>query len=48
MQEAAWSVLEWAADLTSQRAEKLDLDEVCGRLGVDVEALRNRRLKDSH
>ena len=38
--DAAWAVLEDGADLVMQRSPRLSLDEVCARIGVDVDRVR--------
>lgn len=40
MQDAAWSVLDWAANLTSERAASFDLEQVCSKLGLDAKMVR--------
>ena len=42
VREAALAILDAAADVVSGRSAKLDLDEVCARVGVDVETVRRR------
>lgn len=45
MREASLAVLDAAADLAWGRAKKFDLDEVCARLGLDPDRVRNRAQK---
>lgn len=42
MREASSAVLDAAADLVSRRSQKFDLEEVCARLGLDFETIRQR------
>jgi PHD/YefM family antitoxin component YafN of YafNO toxin-antitoxin module len=42
VREAAGAVLDWAASQVSERGERLTLDEVCARIGVDPELVRER------
>lgn len=42
VREAALAVLDSAANNVSSRTEKLDLDRVCARLGIDAKAIRER------
>jgi antitoxin (DNA-binding transcriptional repressor) of toxin-antitoxin stability system len=41
MREASLAVVDSAAFLVSTRTKKFDLDEVCARLGIDSERVRN-------
>jgi len=40
--DAAWSVLEDAADKVMDRSRRYSLDETCERLGVDPDRVRHR------
>lgn len=40
--EAKWAVLEAAADLVAQRSPRHTLDEVCAKIGMDPDRVRNR------
>jgi PHD/YefM family antitoxin component YafN of YafNO toxin-antitoxin module len=40
LRETRLAVLDAAADLIAQRSEKFSLDQVCERLGVDVQRVR--------
>lgn len=42
VRDAAWAVMEAAADLVSQRTRRYNLDEVCAKVGVDVDRVRER------
>jgi hypothetical protein len=42
VREAAGAVLDWAASLVSERGDRLTLDEVCARTGVDPDVVRER------
>lgn len=42
VREAAWAVVEAAADLAAQRSRRFSLDEVCIKVGVDVNRVRER------
>lgn len=42
VREAASAVLDWAASLVAERGERLSLEEVCARVGVDPEVVRER------
>ncbi|MCV7043217.1 hypothetical protein H7J08_00805 [Mycobacterium frederiksbergense] len=48
VRDAAWAVVEAAADLVTQRSRRYSLDELCAKAGVDVERVRERsaRLRD--
>ena len=39
---AAWTVLESAAELVMQRSPRYSLDEVCARLGISPDRVRER------
>jgi len=40
--DATWTVLESAADLVMDRSPRYSLDDVCDRLGVDPDRVRER------
>ena len=42
VREASRCIVEAAADLALERSRKLNLDELCGKLGIDVEKVRAR------
>lgn len=42
LREAAWAVLDAAASLALQRPTQYSLDEVCTKLGVDADRVRER------
>ncbi|WP_041181264.1 hypothetical protein [Mycobacterium canetti] len=42
VREAAWAVVEAAADLAARRDRRYSLDEVCAKVGVDVGRVRER------
>ena len=42
IREASRSIVEATADLALARSRKLDLGELCGKLGIDVEKVRAR------
>ncbi|ATO65331.2 hypothetical protein [Mycobacterium avium] len=42
VREAAWAVLEAAADLAAQRSRRYSLDELCAKVGVDAGRVRQR------
>jgi hypothetical protein len=42
LHEAAWAVVEAAADLAAHRDRRHNLDEVCAKIGVDVSRVRER------
>ncbi|NLU84725.1 hypothetical protein [Rhodococcus sp. HNM0569] len=42
LRDAAWAVVEAAADLTSSRSHRYSLDELCSKAGVDAERVRQR------
>jgi hypothetical protein len=42
VREAAWAVMEAAADLVARRDRRHSLDEVCAKVGVDVSRVRAR------
>jgi hypothetical protein len=42
IREAAWVVVEAAADLAARRDRRYSLDEVCAKVGVDVTRVRER------
>lgn len=42
IREAADAVLDWAASLVSERGDRLTLEEVCARSGVDPALVRER------
>jgi intracellular sulfur oxidation DsrE/DsrF family protein len=42
IRQASGAVLDWAASLVSERGERLTLEEVCARVGVDPAAVRER------
>ncbi|MGB5111112.1 MAG: hypothetical protein WBO08_05615 [Mycobacterium sp.] len=39
---AAWAVVEAAADLVASRDRRYSLDELCAKLGIDAERVRER------
>jgi len=39
---ASGAVLDWAASLVSERGERITFEDVCERVGVDPEAVRER------
>lgn len=41
VREAASAVLDWAASLVSQRGERMTLDQVCSRLDVNADIIRD-------
>lgn len=43
VREAALTVIDAATHLVWERSEKLDLDQVCERLGIDAHTVRSRR-----
>ncbi len=42
VRNAAWAVVEAAADLASQRSRRYSLDELCAKVGVDAGRVRER------
>ncbi|RIT36784.1 hypothetical protein D2E76_16140 [Mycobacteroides abscessus] len=42
VREAAWAVVEAAANLTAHRQNRYSLDELCAKAGVDIERVRTR------
>ncbi|SKG68268.1 Uncharacterised protein [Mycobacteroides abscessus subsp. bolletii] len=42
VREAAWAVLEAAAELTARRSRRHSLEELCTKIGVEVERVRER------
>ena len=42
VREASAAVLDFYAARVSERSEKFDLDQVCARLGVDADQIRER------
>ncbi|MDR1807573.1 MAG: hypothetical protein LBR33_06635 [Propionibacteriaceae bacterium] len=42
IREAAWSLVEAAGQAAADRLRFLDLDEACGRLGLDADEVRRR------
>lgn len=42
VREAAWVVVESAADLVAQRTRRYSLDELCVKVGVDAHRVRQR------
>lgn len=42
IREAAWAVVEAAADLAAQRSRRFSLDELCTRVGLDAGRVRDR------
>lgn len=42
IREAAWAVLETAADLAAGRGRRYTLDELCMQVGVDADHVRER------
>lgn len=42
IRDAAWAVVEAAADLASQRSRRYSLDELCAKVGVDADRVRER------
>ncbi len=42
VRDAAWAVVEAAADLASQRSRRYNLDELCAKVGVNPNRVRER------
>lgn len=42
MREAAWTIVEAAADLAACRGRRYSLDEVCSKIDIDVDRVRER------
>ncbi len=42
VREAAWSVVEASADLVAQRSRRYSLEQLCAKVGVDVNRVRER------
>lgn len=42
VREAAWAIMEAAADLAAQRSRRYSLDELCAKVGVDAGCVRER------
>lgn len=42
VRDAAWAVVEAAADLAAQRSRRYTLDELCAKVGVDASRVRER------
>lgn len=42
VRDAAWAVVEAAADLASQRSRRYTLAELCAKVGVDADRVRER------
>lgn len=42
VRDAAWAVMEAAADLASQRSGRYSLDELCAKVGVNPSRVRDR------
>lgn len=42
IRDAAWAVVEAAAELVAQRSRRYGLDELCAKAGVDVDRVRER------
>lgn len=42
VREAAWAVMEAAAELAAQRSRRYSLDELCAKVGVDAGRVRER------
>lgn len=42
VRDATWAVVEAAADLASQRSRRYSLDELCAKVGVNPERVRER------
>jgi hypothetical protein len=42
VREAAWAVVEAAADLAARRDRRYTLDELCAKVGVDARRVRER------
>jgi hypothetical protein len=41
VRQAAGAVLDWAASLVSERSERMTLDQVCSRLDLDADRIRD-------
>jgi hypothetical protein len=48
VRQAAGAVLDWAASLVSQRGQRTTLEEVCARVGVDADVVRDRARQWHH
>jgi len=42
VRDAAWAIVEAAADLVAQRARRYTLDELCEKVGLDTDRVRER------